>query len=159
MNVLWSTVAHEFTSDGSLRDIYVFPSTVSDWQSVLEFVRHHSTDPSYTVDGEPAAWPASAADVFATRAHASPALWFRFGGIHFAAHFFTEAEVEFDFHPNDVRSQPDLDSLLSFLRQVGDLLAKPISVTPENSMGDAFLVYQPDTGEFRITPSLTNRYA
>ena len=38
MNVLWSTVAHEFTPDGSLRDIYVFPSSVADWQQVLDFV-------------------------------------------------------------------------------------------------------------------------
>lgn len=159
MNVLWSTVAHEFTPDGSLRDIYVFPSSVADWQKVLDFALHHGTEPIYTVDGENAEWPASAVAAFATQAHASPALWFRFGGIHFAAHFFTEAEVEFDFRPEDVCSQQELDALLSFIQRIGDLLAKPVVVTPENQMDEAFLSYQPATREFRATPFSGDRYA
>ena len=90
--------------------------------------------------------------VVSVRAEASPLLTFRFGGIQFAAHFFNEEELEFDFVPNDIRGQDDLDSLLSFVRQMGDLLSKPVSITPENFRDGAFLVYRPDVREFRRIP-------
>ena len=158
MNVSWSTVAHEFTRDGSLRDIYVSPVTLDDWQRVFEFVRSLGTAANYWVNGDPAVWPASIIDAFATRAHASPALIFRVSGIHLVAHFFDEATVEMDFLPQDVSNQAELDLLLSFLQHLGDLLAKPVSVTPEGCMDEAFLVYQPSSREFLCTPAPTSRY-
>lgn len=159
MKTSWQSVSREFEPDGSLRDIYVSPATAAHWQLTLDFLRQHSTDLSYSLDGQLSPLPVSVAEAFAARTEASPLLTFRFDGIHFAAHFFTDDELEFDFCPSDIRGQSDLDSLLDFIQRVGDLLSKPVSITPENCREDAFLVYQPDSHEFCYTPPAFNRNA
>ena len=115
--------------------------------------------PTYSIDGQTSRLPTSVAEAFAARTDASALLTFRFGGIHFATHFFADDELEFDFYPNDIHGQSDLDSLLDFIQRIGDLLARPVSITPENSREDAFLVYQPDSHEFRYTSPAFNRNA
>jgi hypothetical protein len=159
MNPSWQSVSRDFEPDGSLRDIYVSPATLDDWQRTLDFLRQRSTEPSYSLDAQPLPLPVSVAEAFSARMHASALLTFRFGSIHFATHFFTDDELEFDFCPSDICAQTDLDSLLSFVQRIGDLLARPVSITPENSREDAFLVYQPDSHEFCHTPRAFNRNA
>jgi len=159
MDTSWQSISRDFEPHGSLRDIYVSPATPDDWQLTLDFIRQHSSEPSYSLDGQPSPLPISVAEAFSARAHVSPLLTFRFGAIHFAAHFFTDDELEFDFWPGDIRGQSDLDSLLGFVQRIGDLLARAVSITPENCRKDAFLVYQPDSHEFRYTPPAFNRTA
>ena len=159
MNITWQSVSREFEPDGSLRDIYVSPATPHDWQRVLDFVRQHGSEVCYSLDGQSTSVPVSVDEPFAAREHSSPLLTFRFGGIHFAAHFFCDDEVEFDIVPNDIRSASEFDSLCGFLQRIGDLLSKPVSLTPENCGEDAFLVYHPNSREFSHAPSAFNRNA
>jgi hypothetical protein len=148
MSILWPNISREFERDGALRDIHVSPATAAEWQRILDFLLEHSTGLNFSIDGEPAPLPALAAEIFPIRDHAAALLTFSFGGILFAAHFFTELEVEFDFEPTDVHGQEELDSLLSFMQQIGDLLAQPIFVTGENGLASAFLGYWPRSREF-----------
>ncbi len=159
MNISWQSVSSEFEADGSLRDIYVSPATLSDWQRAFDFVRQHGNEVSYSLDGLSSSLPVSVSEPLSAREHASPLLTFRFGGIHFATHFFTADELEFDILPNAIHGQDDLDSLLSFVQRIGDLLVRPVSITPENSREDAFLIYQPDSHGFRHVPPTFNRNA
>ena len=159
MSIPWQSVSREFEPDGALRDIYVSPASADDWQRALNFIRQHCTEPSYSLDGQASSLPVSVAEVFSARALASPLLTFRFGGIQFAAHFFAEDELEFDFCPGEIRGQSDLDSLLAFIQRVGDLLSKPICITPENCRDEPFLAYQPDSHEFRHSPPAFHRRA
>ena len=157
MNTSWQNVSREFDPDGSLRDIYVSPVTLADWQRVIDFVREGGSEVSYSLDGQPSQLPASVSESFAARQHSSPSLTFRLGGVHFATHFFSDDELEFDFSPSDIHCQGDLDLLLGFIQRVGDLLTKPVSITPENCREDAFLVYHPDSRAVSYTPAVFNR--
>ena len=71
--------------------------------------------------------------MFVTCESATALLSFKWGGIDFAAHFFAQDEVEFDFVPNDVTGQERLDALCAFLRELATATNKEVIVTPENS--------------------------
>ena len=153
MNIAWQSVAREFQPDGALRDIYISETVSTDWQRVLDFVRLHGTSLDYRIDNEPVPMPLLIKDYFFTPDRPHGVLAFCFGGIHFATHFFAEDEIELDYWPSDIRSQERLDSLLGFAQRLGDLLAKPVRLTPENCFDIPFLLYQPTSREFSYTPS------
>jgi hypothetical protein len=107
----------------------------------------------FQVDGVAQPFPASVEEVFAIREQASPLLQFSVGTILVMCHFFTPDEIEFDIDARDVRSQLDLDTLLNFLRMVGDAVKKPVSLTPENVPECAVINYDPQSGKFGYNPS------
>jgi hypothetical protein len=159
MNLTWETVAPNFAPDGALRDLYVADTTRGDWQCAIDFVHEHCTDIVYTRDSEPERLPANVDEAFATRPDATASLAFRFGPVHFVTHFFVEEELEFDFWPKDIQEQHEFDSLLQFIRQLGDLLAKPVGVSFESSRDTTFLTYEPTLHEFHYIPPVIDRNA
>ena len=63
-------------------------------------------------------------------------------------HFFWDEEVECDFNPTDITSQVDLDALLAFVRQLGDVTRKRVIITPENLRECPFITYDPESLKF-----------
>lgn len=156
MSIFWQSISQEFKPDGSLRDIYVSPATPSDWQYLLDFLKQHGAEVSYSIDGTPSLIPSTVVEIFATRPNASPLLEFSIQGIRYLAFFFDENQIELTFDERDIKNQTELDVLMAFLQSVGDLLLKPVSVTPENLLDEAFLVYEPASREFRYIPPSLN---
>jgi len=152
MNISWQSVSSEFEPDGSLCDIYISSVTPADWQSVIDFIRQEACDVSYSIDGHSSSLPSAVNEALSARKYASPLLTFRFGSIPFASHFFNDNEVEFDFTPNDICGQSEFDTLCEFIRRIGDLVSKPVSIAPENCREYAFIFYMPDTHEFSYRP-------
>jgi hypothetical protein len=72
----------------------------------------------------------------------------RVGTVAVNCHFFSEKEIELDFDPTEVTSQLELDPLLAFLKQIGDLCKKPITVHREGYKKYALITYDPDKKEF-----------
>jgi hypothetical protein len=83
-----------------------------------------------------------------------PTLRFRVGGILVVFHFFTPDEIECDIVPREVTCQSGLDSLLVFLRQLGDLTRKRAVMTPENLPNEPIMSYDPQTGAFQYHASV-----
>jgi hypothetical protein len=152
MEIKWDDCKHEFTSDGALRDIQVVDATAADSQRVLDFVRAEADRLDYTVDGTSAALPSEASEIIALRATANPSLLFRWGDIDLATHFFGDDDLEFDFRPEDIHGQTQLDQLLSFVSSVGRLLGKTVLVYPEGWEMSQFFTYDTKTDGITYSP-------
>ena len=131
VNPTWEEVSQDFQRDGSWRDIYIFDTTVDDWQALLDYLRDREMVTWFTIDGEPAVPMSDARAIFALRDTVAPSIGFRAAGLDLACHFFCEEEIEFDFVPTDVtaKSWPDF---VAWLREIATRFKRDIVVTPEN---------------------------
>jgi hypothetical protein len=145
--ISWSTCREDFRGDGSLRDIYITPATLTDWRTVYSVLRERP-GVEYLVDGVAQALPASVEQALAVRASSSPMLRFRVGRALVVFHFFSDEEIECDFYPNEIESQAELDILLGFVRQLGDTTQKRVVITPENRSEEPFISYEPQSRDF-----------
>jgi hypothetical protein len=152
MAIKWDQCKDEFASDGALRDIQVVDATLADWQRVLDFLRASASKLKYTVDGTPTTLPSEVSPIIETRSIATPLLLFRWGDIEFATHFFCVDDLEFDFRSEEIRGQPQLDQLLSFLSGVGQLLGKTILVYNEGWEMNPFFIYDGQRDEITYAP-------
>jgi hypothetical protein len=145
--IRWDICKEDFRDDGSLRDIYISPATLADWRALYPLLRAYP-GVEYLVDGVVQPPPDSVEQVFAVRPSGSPVLRFTVGRALVVFHFFWDEEIECDFYPNDITSQIDLDALLSFVRQLGDVTRKRVVITPENVRQCPFITYSPESREF-----------
>jgi hypothetical protein len=145
--IRWDTCKEDFRSDGSLRDIYITPATLTDWRAVYSLLRDFPTV-EFSVDGVVQQPPTTVEQAFAVRPSANPMLRFRVGRTLVVFHFFSEDEIECDVSPHEITSQTDLDALIDFVRQVGDIVHKRVVITPENVREQPFIAYEPVSREF-----------
>ena len=143
--ISWDTCKEDFRWDGSLRDIYITPASLCDWEAIYPFLRSQSGVEFTTVAGSCDA-PATITPSLFTGSR--PMLRFRVGGILVVCHFFTPEEIEFDIDPREVTTQAHLDSLLAFLQQLGDRTRKRAVLTPENLPHGPIISYDSETRQF-----------
>lgn len=136
----WDTCQEDFQWDGSLRDIYVTPATLAEWRALYPLLRDYA-GVGYSVDGIVQPAPATVEQVFAVRPSGRPRLRLRVGRTLVVFHFFSEEEIECDVSPREITSQIDLDALLGFVRQLGDVTNKRVVITPENRPDHPFISY------------------
>ena len=146
--IAWRQVERDFDWDGSLRDIYVRPAALEDWSLVCRVLKKRP-GVEFRLDGELAPFPEDIAHVFALRSTKSPMLSVKLGAVTAVFHFFTEDEVECDIDPREVKSQVELDGVLAFLKEIGDVVAKPVVLTPENCPESEIVRYEPSSQTFR----------
>jgi hypothetical protein len=135
-----------WSRDGSLRDIYVHRTTIADWQWLLD--RANSLGARYTFDGLAVALP-SAVDIFNDRS-GSHLLHFHFGDVSLHCHFFIADEIEIDVQPQEVQSEEQHRAVFRFVAELATALAKPASITPENSPEAPFAVFLPESGAWVV---------
>lgn len=133
--MLWHEVAEEFAQDGALRDIYVFGTSVRDWQAVYDAVR--TAYPVILHDNR--SLPDDVRDLLDSEAVVT--LTVDPSGLAINCHFFVEDEIEFDVCPNTVKTQTELDRLSEFLKLIGSAARKDVVLTPENSSESVILRY------------------
>ena len=135
----YSDLSDEFEVDGSLRDIYVLNTSVTDWNRVLSMTPNLGAF-TYFRDGEEATLPTDANLIFQDADHAH-LLRISLGGPIIYTHFFVEDEIEFDLDPNEITSQSDLDLVLNFCASIGRGIGRDIRITAENSSDVVYLCY------------------
>jgi hypothetical protein len=145
--IQWDTCKEDFRADGGLRDIYITPATITDWRALYPLLRVYP-GVEYSVDAVVQPPPDSIEEALAVRTSGSPTLRFRVGRALVVVHFFSEEEIECDFLPHEIASQTDLDTLLAFIRQLGDATRKRVIITPENGRELPFITYDPETRVF-----------
>jgi hypothetical protein len=146
--IQWETCKDDFRWDGSLRDIYITPATLGDWQALYPLLRDYP-EVEYSVDSVAQPPPASVEQVLAIRPSGSPMLRVKFGRTLIVFHFFSDEEIECDIDPRQMTSQTDLDSLSGFVRLLGDTTNKRVVITPENVRDEPFISYSPETRMFK----------
>jgi hypothetical protein len=146
-DLLWDDVREWIEPDGSLLDVYVFDTTVADWQAFVDLVRARGWWIAYSEDSRSRRLPDRVEDVLARRGEMATLLQVRPAPEILAnVHFFTGEEIEVDFAPEELQGQERLDLLCSFLRAVGRRLGKPVVLTPENLRDRPLIGYDIDAG-------------
>ncbi|WP_308718921.1 hypothetical protein [Komagataeibacter xylinus] len=142
----WATRQHHFKWDGALRDIYVTPATMADWQRVLTSLRHEPARLDYRLDGIPAPLPATVNAIFAATRHHAVTLACHMGNIVYACHFFSTERIEFDLDPRSVQSGHNLPGLRHFMAMLARACGRTSVLTHENAPGQVIARVQP-TGQ------------
>ena len=153
--IQWKDVESDFKIDGSLRDVYITPATIGDWQKTLDVVQ---LLPSlkFSVDQRQEQLPSSVDAIFLLRREGHhPMLAVTVGRTGVVFHFFSEQEVECDIDPREFCSQEDLDIFLNFVRRLGDCVGKVVNVTHENMRDRRIITYEPSSKQFKYHPSAT----
>lgn len=136
-----------FAIDGSLRDIYVLGTTQEDWQKLLDFLHTGLYAVSFLVAGEQRPLPTHIEEAFSL-IHSSGGM-LRLDGDQLVLHcyFYTVGEIEFDLDPWTINSEERLSRLLDFMRTIGNLLNKPVILSPENASWVALIRFDPATND------------
>ena len=151
--VAWETVAEDFVPDGSLRDVFVSGTDLSDWQRVVQYLLGSGLALRLTLNDEPADLTADGVEeLFAAQEEASVLLTIDIAGMQLNCHFFWPADIEFDLDPKEV-TETNFAALLEFMRSVGSRLEKDVVLAPENMPHHPFLVYSAERAAFDFVPS------
>src|ERR1700677_208465 len=146
----WKTCSTDFVPDGALREIHISGTTIEECQLVYDALRsprYYAFD--YFVDNEEQPrFPKSIKEVFETRKTASVRLS-AVSDVRANWHFFDATEIELDFDPAEVKSQRSLDDLLHLVIIIGETLKKQVNLTYEGGENHPFIVYYPDSREFK----------
>ncbi|HUP60488.1 MAG TPA: hypothetical protein VNA69_08745 [Thermoanaerobaculia bacterium] len=133
----------DFAPDGALRDIAIPQVTREDWDAVLRLVETRY-QPIRFKDGAAQANRIDLCRLFV--GDDRPVLPFEAGGVELACHFVDEREIEFDFYPNEIRTEEQLRPLLRFVAEIGAATSKPAAITPENAHDLPIFQYSPESG-------------
>lgn len=142
--IAWETVRREFDFDGSWRDIYVFGTTITDWQRVLDALRSSEYRLTYCLDDQSVEVPTNVVDAFPVPSECTHLLSVSFAEVTANCHFFTKGEIEFDIDPREVKGQRELNALFGFMRCLAEAVDKEVVLTPENA---------PEAVIFRVSPA------
>ena len=100
-DVNYSDYESGLMSDGMLRDLWVFDSTMSDWQAVLDALTQvYSYD--YWEDGEIVSSLPSAKEIHSRREIKGTTISFEVGRMRANSFFICEDEIDFDFGHLDI---------------------------------------------------------
>lgn len=143
----WESVKLEFREDiswSNLRDIYVFDTTINDWQLIFDKLKN-LYQLEYTVDNDIIQMPDFITEIFATHEIASTHVYFDIGNkIMVGCHFFMTNQIEFDILAREINSPQAFDTLLGFLRLIGDKIQKTVTLTDENDETHPIISYRSD---------------
>jgi hypothetical protein len=123
-----------YYKDGSLRDIYIYNTTIHDWKKWIDYVNEkfkiifHNRSNDITSDKidikdvikywrkENEYGVFASIDVY---------------GIKLMCYFNLKNEIETDFAPNEIKDVDDHNNLINYLKTVSTILQKPVIVTAE----------------------------
>ncbi|MDQ2904160.1 MAG: hypothetical protein ABI456_25340 [Ktedonobacteraceae bacterium] len=139
-----------FSVDGSFRDIYVFETDKQDWQKLLTFLHSGAYAFEFAVGNQPMPLPESIETIFAIGIEHSTVVHIDKEHLALNCFFFSEEQIDFDLDPRDFQGDTagqQISRLLVFLRTIGQLLNKPIVLTPEGGPPPRLFSFDPKTGE------------
>jgi hypothetical protein len=139
----WETIKSEFAWEGSLRDIYVLATSLSDWQAAWQLLRGGGFDATCTADGVTIPLPQNVGQIFAAQREPLFLVTVLLAGVDLNCHFFTEEEIEFDLDPRTVTGQLQLNALVSFMTELAVATGKAVLMTHENCSNAPFLRVAP----------------
>jgi len=150
---VWNNeLALDFFPDGALRDIIVRDTTMADWQALLAFVdAQYAPVEVRRVDAEILLVPQLTALNFSGGLERLDVAFGIGANIRLVGLFFTPDEIELSFDPATVANSAAVEHLLTFVRSLGQLLAKEVLVTMENERDNPIFVTAPD-GHVRYLP-------
>ena len=122
----WNEAKKLFEWDGSLVDIFVARTTLTDWANLLFLLRQRAWPYKYQEEDIEMEMPSEFVGSALSRL-----LMVQVGHLSVNCHFFDEDEIEFDIDTREVKGPADYDELLGFMRMIGASLGKPVCLAAE----------------------------
>ena len=146
----WEAVAEYFEPDGSLLDVAVFDTDLSDWRRLVQYLLASGLDLRLTVDDEPRELADEGVEgLLHASEESSVLLSLYIAGMQFNCHFLGSDEIEFDIDPKEV-TETNFASLLEFMRSVASHLERDVVLGGENMAHYPFLVYSVERAAFDL---------
>lgn len=130
--------------DGSLRDVYIEGTDISDWRTLLEVASRYPN--AYTFDGLRKDIP-DVPSIFANRS-GSHLLTVNVGGASINCHFFISEEIELDIDPRQVTDAATHELVMSFLAELSYAVQKVLVITAENSPKSVYRRFSPSSSSW-----------
>ena len=147
------TWREDFEPDGALRDIVIQETTTRDWNAVLRVIESRYR-PFKFVGSEETRTEIDCGALFLGGEN-RPLLLFDVGDTDMACHFFGESEIEFDFYPNEVKTEEQLSPLLTFLHEIESAAGKTAIITHENIHDAVIFQFSPQSGVVHFVANST----
>jgi hypothetical protein len=109
-----------FEVTGGVRDIHVLETGLDDWSAFLRFVKV-SYRTEFSINDEPRSLPEDPAQVLQETYRTPVLLKIFLDGVQVNCRFLP-GDMELFLDPEEVRTQGDVDHVLRFLKELGDLL-------------------------------------
>ena len=148
----WDEYKKEFEPDGSLRDLLISNTDVSNWQRLIDFLQRDKYHITYKENNRTVLMPRDIRDIFQKRNEMPILMSVEVNGIIINSHFFTAQEIEFDIDPQEINNEEKLDQLFEFMREIGWLLQKEVALTPESYEAETIFRYVPETDKIEYNP-------
>lgn len=141
----------EFVFDGSWRDLYIFDTTIDDWNAIAKILTTYKHE--YFVDSDPDKLPTVFSPNFFVDRQYSCVLKTYFQSLQVNCHFFVVDEIELDIDPREIKDQGSFNELMALMRLMGERVDKDVVLTPENAEEIAILRYNARTRLLEYHPS------
>jgi hypothetical protein len=132
--------------DGSLRDVYVHRTGLSDWRAFMDVVGHYPHE--YFRAGDRCTL--SDVEVVVATREVGRSLHIHVGTAQVNCHFFDVEEIELDIDPREVRDIETHNLILEFLESLANAVQKAVAVTAENTPTSPYLTYDPSTESWSV---------
>lgn len=134
-----------FYSDGSLRDIYIFNTSIVDWRNLLKFLDSENWLIEFSKNNDLyTKIPYTAEQIFQFRAigdYVQMSISIR--DVKINCYFFEENQIELDIDPREVQSLESGQQIMDFISNLSKALKKEANLTPENSPEDPLVIFKP----------------
>jgi len=149
MNYNWDNINWIFKPDGSLRDIYIQETSLSDWDKVIDIL-NSEYDLNYFSENK-----IDKKEVFEylqdeTGEIECKTVSINIKNVKINCHFFLIEQIEFDIEPSEVKSKLEFDNILSFMTTLSSKLKKQITLTGENEVNFPLIKINVDENIFKI---------
>src|SRR5690606_15718452 len=149
MNYNWDNINWIFKPDGSLRDIYIQETSLSDWDKLIDIL-NSEYDLKYFSENK-----IDKKEVFKylqdkTGEIECKTVSINIKNVKINCHFFLIEQIEFDVEPSEIKSKSEFDSLLSFMATLSTKLKKQITLTGENEVTFPLIKINADENIFKI---------
>jgi hypothetical protein len=134
-----------FEVDGSYRDIYIFDTQITDWQTLFNVINKEDWVTRLLINGEEVdinQYPIKR--IFDERDSFSFLLSINYKGVVINSHFFDQREIEFDIYPKEIVTSTHRKAVFEFMQYLSNLLNKQVIITPENSPENPYLTIKPN---------------
>ena len=132
---------NDLKSDGMLRDLWVFDSILTDWQSVLDALAKVYKF-KYMEDGKDVSVLPSAKEIHAIRENKRPSISFEIGIMIANSFFVCTEEIDFDFGHKDILPETFPD-LVKFMSLICRSVNKQVALTHEGNRDDIIIAVTP----------------
>jgi hypothetical protein len=130
--------------DGSLRDVYIQETEMSDWDALFELVARYPC--TYSFDGTRKE-PPHPSRVFQDRS-GGHLLTIQVGSASINCHFFISEEIELDIDPRQIADESTHELVMNFLAELSTRIGKDLAITPENSPASVYCRFSSSTSSW-----------